>query len=250
MKFSSRLVEMEGDRGWNSIYRACALQTCPITLLGRSLRRRAGVNVGLQWYCTVDCFAAAARARLLSLMGGNVLEMHHRPRLSIGLVMLSRGHLTADQLRSATAERQTYGETLEATLIRLGMATEKQLVAARAAQWGYPVLSRDHEAAHVELDIPPVLLNRHSAAPLHYSVSAKRLLLGFVHRVEHSLLSSLETITDFRAEPCFIDATALREQMRRVTAPPSYEEVVFEDVQDAGADGEERRRVCGRSCRE
>ena len=213
------------------MYRACALQTCPSTLLTRSLRRRAGVNVGEQWYCTVDCFAAASRTRLMSLMGGNLLEMRHNPRLSIGLVLLSKGYLTADQLRSATAESQIYGEALEATLMRLGFANEKQLVAARAAQWGYPVLARDREAIHVESDIPPALLNRYSAVPLHYSVTAKRLLLGFVYRVEQSLLSSVELITDLRVEPCFIDATALKEQMRRVTTVPNYEEVVFEDVQ-------------------
>jgi hypothetical protein len=208
----------------------CALQACPNTLLMRSVpQNRAGINVGRLWYCSVDCFAAAARPRFAELSSGLVAEMPHTPRMSIGLVMLSKGYLTDDQLRLAVSESQLNGEEMEATLIRLGLANERQLTVARAAQWGYPVFGQDRIGQAVETDIPATLLRMCSAAPLHHSATAKRVLLGFVHRVDHSLLHSLELITGCRAEPCFVTPTEFGEQMERLATDPDCEEVVFEE---------------------
>ncbi|MGP8258704.1 MAG: hypothetical protein ACLQM6_01995 [Acidobacteriaceae bacterium] len=229
MKFSLRSLLPGVDHGWKSMYTVCALQTCQSTLLMRSIQSRVGINVGQLWYCSVDCFAVAARKRFSALAGASVLEMPHYPRLSIGLVMLSKGYLTDDQYRHAMAQSQLHGEELEAVLLRLGLASERQLAAARAAQWGYPVLGQDHVGLPVESDIPPTLLHNCSAVPLHCSIPAKRFLLGFVYRVEHGLLNSLEQITGFRAEPCFITPTEFKEQMGRLTTVPDCEEVVFDN---------------------
>jgi hypothetical protein len=114
-------------------------------------------------------------------------------------------------------------------LIRLGMANEWQLTAARAAQWGVPVLGKDFVVHPVETDIPVSLLRAYSAAPLHHSAATNRLLLGFAHRVEHSFLVSLEAITGCRAEPCCITPSAYADQLTRLTAIPDCIETVFED---------------------
>jgi hypothetical protein len=217
------------DRNWKSMYSVCALQTCHSTLLTRSIQSRAGIVVGSLWYCSVDCFATATRQRFSMLSGTSVLEMPHQPRMSIGLVMLSKGFLTDDQLRNAMVESRLQGEELETVLVRLGLASERQLAAARAAQWGYPVLGQDYMGHPVESDIPPTLRHAYTAVPLHCSVAAKRLLLGFVYRVEHGLLNSVEQITGFRADPCFITPTEFREQKSHITIPPGCEEVVYED---------------------
>jgi hypothetical protein len=81
----------------------------------------------------------------------------------------------------------------------------------------------------VEADIPATLLRAANAVALHYSLPAKRLLLGFVYRVEHTLLHALEQVIGCKAEPCFITATDFGAQMARLTAAPDYEEVVFEE---------------------
>jgi len=81
----------------------------------------------------------------------------------------------------------------------------------------------------VESDIPFKLLRSCSAAPLHSSAAAKRLLLGFVYRVDHGLLSALEEMTGFRAEPCFITPAEFAEQMQTLASVPAFEEVVFDD---------------------
>jgi hypothetical protein len=191
---------------------------------------RLGIRMGGLWYCSVDCFAKAARERFSALPVARTVETPHNPRLSIGLVMLSKGYISDEQLQFAVARSKLNGEELEVVLVQLGLASEWQLAAARAVQWGYPVLGRDRISQWVDADIPLTLLRKFSAVPLHNSISAKRLLLGFVNRVENSLLHSVEQVTGCRVEPCFITPTEYREQMERLTAAPDYTEVVVEDA--------------------
>ena len=119
---------------------------------------------------------------------------------------------------------------METALLRLGLASERQLTAARAAQWGYPVLGQERMGHFVQSDIPFQLLRSCSAVPLHNSPAAKRLFLGFVYRVDHGLLNSLEQMTGFRTEPCFIAPAKFTEQMAKLVPVPELEEVVFDDL--------------------
>jgi hypothetical protein len=208
----------------------CALQACQDTLLMRFVTKgNAGISVDQDWYCGVGCFAEAAFNRFTAISAGRVVEMPHSPRLNIGLAMLAKGYLTEEQLRVATAQSKIRGEELEAVLVQLGLANEWQLTAARAAQWGVPVLGKDRIGHSVEADIPLTLLHAYSAVPLHYSAASKRLILGFVYRVEHSLLISLEAITGCTVEPCFITPTEFGEQMARLTPVPDHKEMVFDE---------------------
>ena len=230
MKLSLDSLRSLVDRGWNSMHSVCDLRTCRNTMLIRSVpQRRVGVQVGLSWYCSVDCFAEAALLRLTELRDERVVEMPHRPRLSIGLVMLSKDYLTSEQLRQATLQSQLRDEELEVALLRLGFANERQVAAARAAQWGCPVLKQERVGLAVEVDVPLAILRAFSAVPLHYTPNG-RLLLGVVHRVEHTLLHALEQMTGCRAEPCFITPTEFDAQLPRVTVAPDCQEVVFEDI--------------------
>jgi hypothetical protein len=81
----------------------------------------------------------------------------------------------------------------------------------------------------VAADIPRTLLQIYSAVPLHYSVTAKKILLGFAYRVEHSFLECIEQMTGCRPEPCFITPTDFEEQMERLTTVPDYEEVLVDE---------------------
>lgn len=229
MRLSLDAFVPSANRRWKNMYTACGLQTCPNTLFMRSVQSRVGISVGDTWYCSPDCLSAAVAMRFSALASTKILEMPHSPRLSIGLVMLSKGYLNDNQLRLAISESQLHGEELEAVLTRLGLASERQLTAARAAQWGYPVLGQERIGQIIESDIPFKLLRNCSAAPLHSSTAAKRLLLGFVYRVDHGLLNALEQMTGFRAEPCFISPTEFAQQMERLTSVPTFEEVVFDD---------------------
>jgi hypothetical protein len=120
------------------------------------------------------------------------------------------------------------GEDLETALKKLGLATDKQLAGARGAQWGRPVLADECAAQPVVADIPRTFLREFQAVPLHYSLQSKRLVMGFVQKVEHSLLGSIEEMTGCRAEACLLTPAEYEAQMERVTFSPDYEEVVVE----------------------
>lgn len=226
-----RELQVRGVRlSWKRMRAECGLRGCHHTQLMRYIPGgRPGISVGSAWYCCVDCFALAACTLLESLSSRQVLEIERIPRLSLGLFLTSRGYLSADRFRFAEAQSREYGEGIEDSLLRLGLVSEKQLVAARSAQWGYPMLAPEHIGHWVEADIPQTLLTDFRAVPLHYSATARRILLGFAARVEPRLLESIEKMTDCRVEPCLITPTEYEEQIERVTAPPNYEEVAVEE---------------------
>jgi hypothetical protein len=230
MKMSLEAVSPTLGRGWKSMFTVCGLKTCRNNLFMRGVQSRVGISLGQVWYCSVDCFAAAACARIVKLSSGSTQDLPHVPRFSTGLAMLSKGYLTEAQLRSATTQSQATGEELGAALVRLGFASQKQLAAVRAAQGGYPALRNELLGRPVEALIPPTLLTACSAVPVHCSVPAQRLLLGFVYRVEHSLLNALEQITGLRAEPCFLTPAEFDDQMSRIAPVSDCEEVLVDDA--------------------
>jgi len=218
------------DRGLKSMKVECDLHECHSRQVIRSIPgARQGIRVGQQWYCSVDCFALAARTPLAALASRRIVEIPRNPRLSLGLAMHAKGYLSAEQLRYATARCVPGDEGLAEAAVRLGFATEKQVAAARAVQWGYPALAQDYVGLMVQADIPRAILEACFAVPLHYSVTAKRVLLGFVTRVEHSVLEPIEQMTGCRVEPCFITPSEFEEQMERLTVFPDYEETVVHD---------------------
>lgn len=229
LKFSMKTFLPPLDLGWNRVRYHCGQPECHNKQLMRYVPgSRAGIHVGDRWYCSPDCFASGSRHALSALASGCVVEMPRNPRLSLGLALLSRKLLSEDQLRFATIRSQCQGETLESTLLNLGMVDEKQLAAGRSAQWGYPVLGHEPSGHVAEAHLPPSLLKICSAVPIHFSPKVGRLVLGFVHRVEHSLLQPIEQITGFRPEPCFITPTEFAEQMQRISPAPGYEEIVVD----------------------
>jgi hypothetical protein len=214
------------SHGWRSMYSACALHTCKNTVFMRSIQSRVGISLANQWYCSMDCFVAAARSRYYLLSAAKVVDIRHIPRRSIGHVLLSKGHMNEDQLRLAITESKLRGRSLEETLRDLELASERQIAIAKAAQWGCPVFDQGGAIREIEADIPLTLLRECSAVPLHFSATAKWLVLGFVDRIEHSLLGALESVTGMRPQPCFVTQNDFAEQMTRFTPASDCEEVV------------------------
>jgi len=218
------------DRSWKSMRSTCDNPACHNTQLMRTIPGgRSGIQAGEFWYCSVDCFALGSRTVLTELSRTRFAEDQRDPRMSLGLILVSRGQLSPDQLRFAQSQAELNHDNLENMLLRLEFVNQKQLAAARAAQWGYPLLTSDRIGHAVKSDIPEILLREFSAAPLEFSIKARRILIGFVFRVEHSLLESIEKITGFRAVPCFISATEYEEQMERVITAPNYESAFIQD---------------------
>ncbi len=207
------------------MYTACGYQGCRNTLLMRSIQSRVGITLGQRWYCGIDCFARAASTQVIALSKVN-RDPRHVPRIPLELILLAKGYMTDRELKAVADRNVQLTEPMETTLIRHGLVSEKQIAAARSAQWGCPVLGRDQMGFPVRTDIPRSLLGAYSVVPVQQSDSAKRVLVGFVYRVEHSFLSAVEAITDLRADPCFITATEYEEQMASLPQTPNGKEVI------------------------
>ena len=217
-------------RKWEKARTECAYRSCHNTQFVRSLPGgRAGIRVAQHWYCSVDCFSLDSRNPLEILMSRRVAEFPRQPRLSLGLFLVSRGLLNTEQYRALAEKSAGSDDDLAAELVRLELATERQIATARSAQWGYPLLASDYVGRRVEAEIPQRLLRTYRAVPMEYSPAAGRIVLGFAARVEHRLLASLERITGLRVEPCFITATEFDEQSDRIHPPANYEEIVIDD---------------------
>ncbi|HEY2856810.1 MAG TPA: hypothetical protein VGJ21_00165 [Terracidiphilus sp.] len=186
---------------------------------------RPWIQAGESWYCSPDCLVEGSRAVLAPLCQNSVIEMPRNPRLSLGLALLSKGFLAEHQLRTVLEQNPgARDEHIEATLLERGLVTEKQIAGARAAQWGQPALGSAWRPHPILADLPKTILSASETVPLHFSAPEKRLVLGFVRRIDHGLLQAVEKITDCRPEPCFITSAEFREQTRFAQSAAEYEE--------------------------
>ncbi|HEY0794945.1 MAG TPA: hypothetical protein VGD64_04115 [Acidisarcina sp.] len=150
--------------------------------------------------------------------------------MPLNLLLFQSGCLTHRQSIEAAGQLKIAGGNLKGILLRLGYVTEEQITRAYALQAGYPVYtltgeSTDKHALFLSLSrvsgtgtpgafspqkltpvmfIPRMFIDRYSMVPVHYIPATRRLLMGFVEKVDHGVLYAVEHMTDCIAEPCFI----------------------------------------------
>src|SRR5689334_19346019 len=79
--------------------------------LRRFLRRSGSDGVVLQgrWYCSLDCFERAVTDQFSALLKLRDEPLARGHRVPIGLLLLGRGVITGDQLKSALAIQRDSG---------------------------------------------------------------------------------------------------------------------------------------------
>ena len=108
---------------------------------------------------------------------GTPLEpKQHKHRIPIGLLMLSQGWITQEQLRRALdAQREAGGKArIGKWLMQQCNLSEEQVTRALSMQWGCPVLSFSGHAArdHVDPDPPTPIGYLWDGAPAQWLQSA------------------------------------------------------------------------------
>jgi hypothetical protein len=183
--------------------------------LRHSSAQQEGIRMHGCWYCGSACFTTAAEERLSSLMSSGLAQSSHFSRMPLGLILIGRGWLTAAQLKEAIGEQKEAGGRIGEVLTRHGFASEKQLAAGLATQWGCPVYSVPKHLVEVGIQIPTTLMQLHSAIPLHFVGAKKLLLVGFVHGIEYGLLYSIEQMTGCQTRCCFVTQSDFLLQMQQ-----------------------------------
>jgi hypothetical protein len=161
---------------------------------------------------------------------GNRARWHGLLRRSDGLRFEGRWYCGADCFRDAfeyRIRRLSAGELFGRVLLRLGFASEDQIVAAIASQWGSPVypVERSSECQHM---IPQLLQEQHLMTPIHWVPATRDLYVAFTRAVNHSLLYSIESMLECHTIPCFIKDSSLTERLRNAASTTPESEISIE----------------------
>jgi hypothetical protein len=150
--------------------------------------------------------------------------------MPLGLAALSLGYITPEQLQVAVRHQQRNGSRIGEVLVSLGFASQSQVTASLARQWGHPVLSLQNRQLSVAQRIPTRLLELYSMLPIHFVEQTNKLVLGFSELVEHRILSTVETMLGCTVIPCFITPDDFSHHFQAVKQQQSSinEEVLFE----------------------
>ena len=216
---------------------ACAGKFCPRppTLWQRWWSRHEGIRLHGRWYCSTGCFQAALYERLAGLALAPPRALPRPNRLPLGLILLSQGHITSEQLRIALErQRKAGGGRIGDWLVRMEAASEEQVTAALAAQQGCPVFAiQEAQCVPETLYWPELLADEYRAAPVFHNSARATLYVGFLERVHHPFLLSLEQMLHCSTEPCILPASVYRRQLELRRFAVRGETVAIQQWQDA-----------------
>jgi hypothetical protein len=151
----------------------CASPFCPRppTLWQRWWARHEGVRLDQRWYCSLDCFQVGLFRRLEQAALAGLPSPPRPNRLPLGLILLSQGNITSQQLREALAgQRAAKSGKLGEWLIRMGAVGEAEVTSALAAQQGCPLFPLpEPQAVPAKMYWPEPLVERYRAVPVFHN---------------------------------------------------------------------------------
>jgi len=218
----------------------CENPDCPYrNSLRRMLLRRSGEGVFLQgrWYCCLDCFEQAITAEFAGLLKLRDEPLSRIHRVPLGLLLLGRGVISDEQLKSALAvQRQSGAGRLGRLLVNLGAASAQDISTALAAQWGCGVFPIERNSRYRDCSqlLPLALIESSRLIPVHYHDNSQMLFVAFADDIDHTTLYSIERQLGARTEPCVITETAMDQALHEVRSVSRPSEIVFETLWDPG----------------
>jgi hypothetical protein len=212
----------------------CANAACSKSALAQSLLwRRPGLLVEEQWCCSPACCEVLAAKRIADLVSLAKQAAGPRPkRMPLGLLLMSRSILNAEQLKLALEEQRVRGTNFGEAAQSLGFVSAEQITSAVAAQWGCPVFTiKDRRLPEVR--IPLVLSQFYGMLPVHCVESGNKVCIACVDTVHHPILCTVEHMTGWTTMPCFITGSEYQELLRELMAAPRENEITFEEGRSA-----------------
>jgi hypothetical protein len=223
------MLGQQGAKRWNAIVTRCSGTECA-THPKRWRLVRNGTRFENRWYCGASCLETAVRISLERLLrvSGTRRPAHHR--VPLGLLLLSRGQLTEDQLRRGLAAQQASGNgRLGEWLEWLGYVTEQQVITALSVQWACPVLpARLSGQPLSNWNIPYRLLESSRMLPVKFVSARRALYVAFSGDVDYSALHAIEQMLDCKTEACLLESSAMDQRLARLGEATRASELVFE----------------------
>lgn len=169
----------------------------------RLWRRRQVPRFEGQWACSPECMRVLVEQAVERELGdGTPLEpQQHQHRIPLGLLMLSQGWITQEQLRTALEAQRASGKgRIGAWLMRQCDLPEERVTRALSMQWGCPVLSlANHQPEMVATMIPRILLDTYGMVPLRTG-SSRLAYLAFEDRMDSTVALAVGRMSGLRIE--------------------------------------------------
>jgi len=158
-------------------------------------------------------------------------------RVPLGLLLLARQQLTAEQLRAALAAQRVAGHgRIGEWLQQMGFVTEQQVTAALARQWSCPILRSDFSPVTPEdtPEIPVSLLQSLLMVPVAYVKATATLHIACGEGIDYGVLYALEQMLGCHTEPCLAAPSFVRQRLEMLSAQRARSEILFERATDVG----------------
>ncbi len=169
----------------------CVCGTRPLSV---RLRMRSAQRPQFEgtWHCGKQCLADAVKAAVRrEFRNGGTGESRVRHRIPLGLILQTRGIITADELRRALTLQEQTGARLGDVLVRHFRVDERRIAAALAAQWNAPLWHLPSVPSDELLRLAPLPLFRRSGT-LPLRLIGTRLSLASADGVDPPIALALE----------------------------------------------------------
>jgi hypothetical protein len=217
--------------------RHCDSPDCPAaeTAWTRWLQPWQWIELSGTRYCVSPCAVLAVASQIERRVAVRESGLHAEHRIPLGLLLVSRGWITQDDLqRALRRQRDEPGLRLGNILVNLGSLTENNLTLALSLQWGCPAFALSNRQAVTKAStlLPRALQLRARAVPVYASPERRILHLASRDRIDHSLLYALGEMLEWRVHPCVADDSILDEALHSLEMQTSAEELVCDTVSD------------------
>jgi len=215
-------------------------------------KRRAILLQGSR-YCVERCLERALTdllGRVRTVSNGAVAPH----RIPLGLLLLSRQQLTAEQLRAALAAQRSAGHGRIGDWVQtLGFASEQQVTAALARQWSCPLWRMNSLDSPILMSdpsrapqIPRTVLEAFLMIPVDYVSATATLHLAFGDGIDYSVLYAIERMAGCRTVACMAVPSLVRQSLQSLPRRRDENEVVFDQAVDAAEFARIVRSYCVR----
>jgi hypothetical protein len=179
--------------------------------------RQAPILEGM-WACSAACMQELVQAAVLREMSERSAQsVVHKHRVPLGLVLLSRGWITQEQLKCALeAQKKAGSGRLGEWLIKQKAVKEDQITRALGAQWNCPVLSADsYNPAAMAAMFPRLLVDSLNVIPLR--LAGRHLLyVAFEERIDRCLVLAVERMLGLKVEAGVLSASEFRRRQGEI----------------------------------
>jgi len=181
-------------------------------------------------YCFPECFERRLHRRFLEMQASEIPKPRPPHRVPLGLLMLSRGHVTNAQLRRALETQQQNGSgKIGEWIQKLGYAPELQVTGALAVQWSCPVIKSLPRVCD-DYVLPLHFLRRFRMVPVKFVPTTRVFHIAFAGDIEYAVLLAVESMLTCKTEACLTTSAVFESRLNTFEQLPRHDDKMIEGV--------------------